>query len=179
MKLSIDPKVSSLLAAVANLLTEQGVKSYLVGGFVRDALLGRETADIDIAVAQDGVEIARKLASALGGKFVLLDEVNRVGRVVIVDKEAPSGRWEIDLSTFQDSIEGDLARRDFTIDAIAVDLGELAKDTHLIDPFNGWADLKHGVIRAVSETTFSSDAVRLLRAVRLAAELGFSLDKSY
>jgi len=176
LKLSIDPRASSLLAAVNNLLIEQGVKPYLVGGFVRDVLLGRDTADIDIAVAQDAVEIAQKVADALGGRFVLLDKVNRVGRVVVIDKKAPSGRWELDLSTFQGSIEGDLARRDFTIDAIAVDLGELAKEVRLIDPFSGWADLKKGVIRAVSETTFQSDAARLLRAVRLASELGFSLD---
>jgi len=172
MKLAIDPQASSLLAAINNLLTEQGVRSYLVGGFVRDLLLGRETADIDIAVAGDGVEIARKVADALGGKFVPLDKVNRVGRV-IAGKEA---RRELDFSTFQGSIEDDLAERDFTIDAIAVDPGELAKDVRLIDPFKGRADLKKGVIRAVSETAFQSDAARLLRAVRLAAELGFSVD---
>jgi len=179
MKLSIDPRALSLLATVKNLLAEQGAKSYLVGGFVRDALLGRDTADIDIAVAQDGVEIAQKVASALGGRFVLLDKVNRVGRVVIAAKETSPGWWELDFSTFQGSIESDLARRDFTIDAIAVDLGGLTKDydVPLIDPFNGWADLKKGVIRAVSEMAFQSDSARLLRAVRLAAELGFSVDK--
>ena len=177
MKLSIDPGVSSLLAAVNNLLTEQDIKAYLVGGFVRDVLLGRETADIDIAVSRDGVEVAQKVANALGGKFVLLDKVNRVGRVIVVDKEAASGRWELDLSTFKGSIEDDLAGRDFTIDAIAVDSKELGKDVHLIDPFGGRADLERGVIRAVSETAFQSDAARLLRAVRLAAELGFSLDR--
>jgi poly(A) polymerase len=169
VKLSIDPKVSSLLAAVANLLTEQDIKSYLVGGFVRDVLLGRKTADIDIAVATDAVEVAQQIAGALGGKFVLLDRKNKVGRVIVVD-------MELDFSTFEGSIEDDLARRDFTIDAIAVDPGELDKDVHLIDPFNGRADLKKGVIRAVSETAFQSDAARLLRAVRLAAELDFSLD---
>jgi poly(A) polymerase len=176
MKLAIGPQVLSLLATVNDLLSGEGVRSYLVGGFVRDALLGRGTADIDIAVARDGVEVAQKVADALGGSFVLLDRVNRVGRVVIASKEAPSGRWELDFSTFQGSIEQDLARRDFTIDAIAVDPGELAKTVRLIDPFNGWADLKGGIIRAVSEKTFEADAVRLLRAVRLAAELGFSLD---
>ncbi|GAH12578.1 unnamed protein product, partial [marine sediment metagenome] len=75
--------------------------------------------------------------------------------------------------------EQDLGRRDFTIDSIAVDLEELTKDyadVRLIDPFDGWADLQNGVIRAVSETAFQSDAARLLRAVRLAAELGFGLD---
>jgi poly(A) polymerase len=177
LKISIEPRASSLLAAVNNLLTKQDIKSYLVGGFVRDALLRRDTADIDIALDADALEIASKVANALGGRFVLLDKVNKVGRVVVVDKKAPSeGRWQLDFATFQDSIEQDLARRDFTIDAIAIDLGELAKAVHLIDPFNGWADLKNGVIRAVSETAFQSDAARLLRAVRLAAELGFSLD---
>ena len=153
---------------------------------MRDSLLRRDTADIDIAVAADAVEIASKVADALGGRFVLLDKANRVGRVVVVDKEAPSGgRWELDFSTFQGSIEQDLARRDFTIDAMAVDLRNIVYQPHpltlspslpIIDPFGGWADLQHGVIRTVSETAFESDAARLLRAVRLAAELGFSLD---
>jgi poly(A) polymerase len=175
MKLSIDPRALSLLTKVNDLLRGEGV--YLVGGFVRDALLGRATADIDLAVARDGVEVAQKIADALGGRFVLLDRVNRVGRVVIADKEAPSGRWELDFSSFQGSIESDLARRDFTIDAIAVDLGEVGGAIHPVDPFNGRADLKQGIVCAVSKTSFQTDAVRLLRAVRLAAELGFSLDR--
>ena len=185
----IEPRASLLLTKVSNFLTEQGVKSYLVGGFVRDALLGRNTADIDVAVAADALEIGPKVATALGGRYVLLDEVNRVSRVVLVNEAAPSagGQWQIDFSTFQGSIEQDLARRDFTIDAIAVDLGGIvyqpfglepsrAKPCPLIDPFNGWDDLRQGVVRAVSEAAFKSDAVRLLRAVRLAAELGFSID---
>jgi poly(A) polymerase len=181
MKLSIEPRAASLLSKVNNLLTEQGIKSYLVGGFVRDVLLGRETADIDIAVAADGVEVAQKIAEALGGRFVLLDKVNRVCRVVVVDKEVPSGgRWQLDFSSLLGSIEHDLGQRDFTIDAIAIDPGELVKDyraVRLIDPFNGWVDLQHGVIRSVSARAFPSDAARLLRAVRLAAELGFSIER--
>ena len=180
MKLVIDPGASSLLTAVNNFLTERDIKSYLVGGFVRDVLLRRGMADIDIAVAADAVEVAQQIATALGGRFVLLDKVKRVGRVVMADNEAPSGgQWELDFSTFGGSIEQDLAQRDFTIDAIAVDLGELTKNyanVHLIDPFNGQADLQHGVIRSVSEAAFPSDAARLLRAVRLAAELGFAID---
>ncbi len=175
----IEPRASLLLTKVGNFLAEQGVKSYLVGGFVRDALLGRNTADIDVAVAADALEIAPKVATALGGRHVLLDEVNRVSRVVLVNEAAPSagGQWQLDFSTFQGSIEQDLARRDFTIDAIAVDLGGVVNQPHpLIDPFNGWNDLRQGVVRAVSEAAFKSDAVRLLRAVRLAAELGFSID---
>jgi len=178
LKLFIEPRASLLLTKVSNFLTEQSIQSYLVGGFVRDVLLGRDTADIDIAVAADALEIAPKLANALSGRYVLLDEVNRVGRVVLIDNEA-GGRWELDFSTFSGGIEQDLARRDFTVDAIAVDLGELGTDytsVQLIDPFGGWNDLRQGVIRAVSEAAFKSDAVRLLRAVRLAAELNFSID---
>jgi poly(A) polymerase len=176
LKLYPESRTSLLLTKVSHFLTEQGVKSYLVGGLVRDVLLGRDTADIDIAVALDALEIAPKVATALGGKYVLLDEINGVGRVILVNE---AGRWELDFSTFRDSIEQDLARRDFTIDAMAIDLSQLGKgytDLQLIDPFNGLDDLHQGVIRAVSETAFQSDAARLLRAVRLAAELDFSID---
>jgi len=144
-------------------------------------LLRRDTADIDIAVAADALKVAAKVATALGGRYVLLDEVNGVGRVVLSSEEAPSakGQWYLDFSTVKGNIEDDLARRDFTIDAIAVDLGRLGKDytdVQVIDPFNGWGDLKRGIIRAVTDTAFESDPARLLRAVRLAAELGFSID---
>jgi poly(A) polymerase len=178
LKLSIETGTRSLLATVNNLLDRQGVKSYLVGGFVRDVCLRRDTADIDIALAADALEIAPRLAEALGGKFVRLDEENKVGRVLVADKKAPSGgRWQLDFSTFEGGIEQDLGRRDFTVDAMAVDLGELSQDDiPLIDPFNGRDDLDKRIIRAVSGTAFSSDAARLLRAVRLAAELDFTLD---
>jgi poly(A) polymerase len=180
LKLVIEPTASLLLTKVSNFLTEQNVKWYVVGGFVRDMLLERDTADIDIAVAADALEIAPKVASALGGKYVPLDKVNRVGRVVLVDERAPTarGHWELDFSTFEGNIEHDLARRDFTIDAMAVDLLRLERDyadVQLIDPFNGEDDLRRGVVRAVAETAFTSDAARLLRAVRLAAELDFSI----
>ena len=174
----IEPEALSILTRVSNFLTELEVKSYLVGGFVRDVLLGRDTADIDIAIAADALEIAPKVATAFGGKYVLLDEANRVGRVILVDKGTPpTGRqWQIDFSTFEGSIEQDLAQRDFTIDAMAVDLSQvISQPPELIDPFNGRDDLHQGVVRAVAESAFESDAARLIRAVRLAAELGFSI----
>ncbi len=177
LKLLIEPSASLILSEVGNFMAERGIRSYLVGGFVRDALLERHTADIDIAVATDAPEIASDLAIARGGRYVLLDEVNRVGRVIVAGEE--TGRWVLDFSTVTGNIEHDLARRDFTIDAMAVDLGKLEEDyshVQLIDPFGGWDDLHRGVIRAVSDSTFESDAVRLLRAVRLAAELGFSIE---
>jgi poly(A) polymerase len=176
LKLLIRPQALLPLTTVSNFLVEQGITSYLVGGVLRDVLLERGTADIDIAVKGDALEIAAKVATALGGKYVLLDEINRVGRVVLVDEE---GRRELDFSTLKGNIEQDLAQRDFTIDAMAVDLSRLDKeqiDIQLIDPFEGRNDLQRGVIRVVADTAFESDAVRLLRAVRLAAELGFTID---
>jgi len=177
-----ESKVWLLLTRISDFLARQNIEAYLVGGLLRDVLLRRDTADIDLAIASDALEIAPKVASALGGKYVLLDRVNRLGRVVLADKDAPSNKvqWELDFSTFEGNIEQDLARRDFTIDAMAVDLRQFGKgfsDVQLIDPFNGWDDLHQGVIRVVSEAAFESDAARLLRAVRLAAELDFSIDK--
>ena len=181
LELFIAPEVSSLLTRVARFLTKEGVKPYLVGGFVRDMLLKRQTADIDIAITADAMEIIPRLADALGGKFVPLDELNSIARVVLFDKETSSHKvkWELDFSSITETIEQDMAQRDFTIDAMAIELGnEVALQSHyvLIDPFKGYDDLQHGIIRAVSDNIFQSDAARLLRAIRLAAELGFSID---
>jgi poly(A) polymerase len=178
LKLSIDPEALSLLTTVNGFLAERGIQSYLTGGFVRDVLLGRDTADIDIALSSDVLELAPRVAVAVGGRYVLLDEVNGVGRVVVASRGTPLAgrRWQIDFSTVRGDIWQDLGRRDFTVDAMAVELGEVGKDyVPLIDPFNGWDDLHRGVIRAVIETAMVSDAIRLLRAVRLAAELGFTI----
>ena len=192
LELSFEPGALLLLTKVSKFLTKQGIKSYLVGGFVRDLLLRRDTADIDMAVAADALEIASEVAAVVNGRYVPLDEVNKIGRVVIANEgTAPtSGQWVLDFSTVKDNIEQDLAQRDFTVDAMSVDLGEVANqpnsrdesgrdrvDVQLIDPFGGRNDLAQGIIRAVNKAVFESDAARLLRAVRLAAELGFSIDK--
>jgi poly(A) polymerase len=177
----VSRETSLLLTRLSHFLTERGIKSYLIGGFVRDLLLGRDTADIDIALAADALEVAPQIAKSLGGKYVLLDEVNGIGRVVVSGEE---GRWELDFTTLKGDIEQDLAQRDFTIDAMAIDLEKIVGEgskvptrlPELIDPFQGWHDLQQGVVRAVSEAVFASDPARLLRAVRLAAELGFRID---
>ncbi|MCX6003170.1 MAG: HD domain-containing protein [Chloroflexi bacterium] len=172
-KALIESELLSLLARISEFLAEQKVPAYLVGGFVRDTLLGRDTMDIDIAVGANALEIAPRLAELLGGKFVLLDESNKIGRIVLKD-------WVIDIASFTGRIEDDLSRRDFTIDAMAVDLKHLVgdnQDVSLVDPLEGQADLDQGILRIVAETAFGADPVRLLRAVRLATELGFSIDR--
>lgn len=180
------------MTTVSNLLAKQDIQSYIVGGFVRDVLLGRDTDDIDIAVEADAVKLALNIATAIGGKYVLLDKVNKVSRVVLINKEAR--QWKLDFSTVDGSIDQDLARRDFTINSMAIDLKKIANQPHLptlsplkkdkappkppmlTDPFHGWDDLHRKAIRAVAESAFKADAVRLLRAVRLAAELDFAIE---
>src|SRR4030043_176845 len=111
LKLHVRPDAARLLTEISQLLTEEGVQSYLVGGFVRDMLLGRDTADIDIAVATDALAIAPRVASAFGGKYIQLDAENRVGRVILFNNRAAhaKGEWTLDFATLKGNIEQDLA----------------------------------------------------------------------
>ena len=173
--------LNTVLNKLSQFLRQQAGQSYIVGGFLRDWLLGRETNDIDIALDGDALSIAQRVAQILEGKFVLLDEVNNIARVVI---SAQGKQWHLDFSSFSGNIKSDLARRDFTINALAMELAQLnviastAKQSQLklIDPFSGKKDLEKGIVRAVSDKIFEADAARLLRAVRLAAELGFTIE---
>ncbi|MBN2076271.1 MAG: CCA tRNA nucleotidyltransferase [Dehalococcoidales bacterium] len=179
---SVKPETIVLLQKIEENLAARNIDSYIVGGFVRDILLGRETADIDITVAGDSREIAESISAILGGRYVLLDDVNKVARVILFEnrKSPDEASYVLDFSSFSETIEKDLARRDFTVDAMAVELSEFAKDfrnVDIIDPYNGKVDLDKQIIRAVSDEVFSEDSVRLLRAVRLAGELGFSIDR--
>jgi poly(A) polymerase len=176
LKLLLKPGALPLLARINDFLTRRGTQGYIVGGFIRDAILARDTADIDITLATDALKVAPELATALGGKYVLLDEANRVARIIIKETD----QWQIDCSTIENSIGQDLQRRDFTIDAMAIRLDRFiagATDKDILDPFGGLKDLRHRVIRSVSNQTFTADALRLLRGVRLAAELGFTVSR--
>ncbi|MFH1662341.1 MAG: HD domain-containing protein [Chloroflexota bacterium] len=178
LKLSLNPTTLSLLSRVEDFLSRHDTRAYVVGGFLRDFIIKRSTADIDIALEADALHIAPQIADHLGGKFVALDEMNGVGRVILSEPgEHPDSRqWQIDFSTIEDGIAQDLARRDFTIDAMAISLDKIVKGTatsEIIDPFNGLEDIERRVIKATGDTIFREDAARLLRAVRLAAELNF------
>jgi len=195
------------LAKISHLLDIQKKQGYIVGGFIRDWLLERETNDIDIAVSGAALTIAREVAGEIGGKFVLLDDVNDVARVVVIEDEQTRGtsqnqesrgaEWHFDFSPFTGDIEADLARRDFTINAMALELSQfVAASTatttsprksarlltekqsrlKLIDPFSGKEDLRDKIVRGLNERIFEADAARLLRAVRLAAELDFTIE---
>jgi poly(A) polymerase len=142
--------------------------AWLVGGAVRDRALGRETDDYDVAVRGDARGVARALARRTDGHAFALSEAFGVWRVV--DREH---RWQVDvLPVLGDSIEADLAGRDFTINAIAEPLG----GGPYVDPFGGLVDLRDRKLRMVSRRAFVQDPLRTLRLPRLAAELGFSVD---
>ena len=155
--------VRALRAALAD-----GPEAWLVGGVVRDAHLGRPLADLDLAVAGDPEQVARRVAKALGGPAFSLSEA--FGSWRALDGER---RFEVDVSALQgDTIEADLARRDFTINAMAVPLA--GGDT--LDPHGGRADLEARVLRVLGAQAYVQDPLRPLRLVRLAAELGFAPD---
>jgi poly(A) polymerase len=163
--------VRTLLAAADELLS--GRPGFLVGGSLRDALLGRPATDIDLAVQGDAPSVARALAERLGGHFVLLDAQRGITRVVL--DEGPARL--MDITTMDGDIRADLGRRDFTIDALAASLEPLARgeSPELIDPYGGLPDLANGLVRLVSERALVDDPLRLLRAVRLVAQLDFRL----
>ena len=185
-----DPAIAPLRQLRA-ILTDSGAEAYVVGGFLRDLILGTPATDIDLAVRGDAISIARDAAKALGGAFVLLHEEHATARIVLPRMEAdPRPRFTLDLSSYSGSIEQDLTGRDFTIDALAVSLDDALAwwesgdppraaggDLHLIDPCGGLHDLASKRIRVVSDHAFRSDAARLLRAVRLSAKLGFTIDE--
>jgi poly(A) polymerase len=171
LKLAMEPEASQLLTEIGRFTAKKEIPAFIVGGFVRDMLLGHATADIDIAVAADALEVARDVATALGGTYVRLDDVNRTGRVVLPDK-----KWQVDFTTLKQDIAHDLAQRDFTINAMAIELGKSLEVGNIIDPFHGQEDLRRRLVSAVNDAVFEADAARLIRAVRLAAELGFHLD---
>lgn len=169
--------MDSILARLSQFITHrQAGRAYVVGGFVRDRLLGKPVADIDVAVPGDAPELAQKLALSWGGSFVLLDEENSIARVVLPGEK---GGLTVDFTTLRGSIEQDLSQRDFTVDALAIDLETAAGDwtaEAVIDPLGGKHDLQSKLIRAVSHQAFEQDPARLLRAVRIAAEYGFTID---
>jgi poly(A) polymerase len=175
LKLSIKPEAARLLTEISRLLAAENIRAYLVGGFVRDSALERDTDDIDIAVDADALAVAREIASSLSAKFIPLDDINLIARVVI-----PGSQWHIDFSSFKGSIEQDLARRDFTVNAMAYTLDESItsgiETSNVIDPFGGIQDLHHRLLKALNGDIFAADPARLLRAVRIAAELDLDID---
>ena len=156
-------------------------KLYLVGGFLRDLLLGRKPSDIDLVLDGFVLPLAEELSIRLGGSLVVLDKNRDTYRVALKNKDGSV--FCVDLQGAGDGgIYADLKRRDFTINAMALSLSDYHNspcwDEYIIDPMGGLADLARGIIRVCSQSSLENDPVRALRAFRLSAKLGFILDPS-
>jgi tRNA nucleotidyltransferase (CCA-adding enzyme) len=160
-----------------------GAAAYAVGGPVRDLLRGRPSRDADIAVEGDAVAVARRLADVLGGGRVVVHRtfgtaVVRAGGVRIDLAATRSERYPHPAAlpvVSPAGIEADLARRDFTVNALAAGLSG-PRAGELLDPFDGRSDLVAGTIRILHPGSFQDDPTRIFRAARYAARLGFALD---
>ena len=163
-------------------LESQGFETFVVGGFLRDLFLSRETSDIDLATAARPEEVDRVLCDLTviptgiqhGTVTVLVGD--RSIEVTTFRKDgAYADHRHPTTVTYSETIEEDLSRRDFTINALAWN-----EKRGLLDPYGGFADLKRSVIRAVGDPIerFKEDALRILRALRLSSELQFKIDSA-
>ena len=169
----------------SQIVSEQGLEAYVVGGFVRDLMLGRPSKDIDIVVVGNGLELAKACAEKLRVKKVSFFDHFGTAHFIYkdLDIEFVGSRKEsynehsrnpkISTGTLKDDQE----RRDFTINALAIDLRQ-ENFGELLDPFEGIGDLEKGVIRTPldPEKTFSDDPLRMMRAIRFATQLNFKIE---
>ncbi len=142
--------------------------SYLVGGYIRDIILGREPekVDLDIVVPLNAIEIGKKIAENIGSKLIILDKNREVVRIIL-------NNIYIDIANqVTTTIEGDLYSRDFSINSIAF----LFDKKCLFDPFNGLKDLEISLLRTHSENNLLDDPLRILRCFRFVSELNFKID---
>jgi len=187
MDIKCTEKESFILNKIAHAAEELGVETYLIGGFVRDKIIGRKTKDADIVCVGDGIGLAKAVAKRFkpeprfsyfknfGTAHLKVDDFD----VEFVGARKESYRYHSrkpDVSP--GNLKDDQDRRDFTINALAISLNE--KDHgKLIDPFDGINDIKKGIIRTPLEPsqTFSDDPLRMMRAIRFASQLGFTIEQ--
>lgn len=189
-QVKIKQNLPSYVLTAAEKLRDNGYEAYLVGGSVRDILLGKEPHDYDIATNAYPEEVQKIFEKSIptGAKFgtiiVLIpdeDGENHDIEVTTYRSEADyyGGRWPTKVE-FTKTIDKDLARRDFTINAMALRLdNDILEGEDIVDLFGGMEDLSKGQIRAVGDPIerFSEDGIRSLRACRLAANLGFEIEE--
>ncbi|MGF1638167.1 MAG: CCA tRNA nucleotidyltransferase [Cyclobacteriaceae bacterium] len=180
-KYLINQPAFKLIAEVAG-----DTETYVVGGYVRDLLLGRKTKDIDIVCVGSGIELATKVSKALG-KGTVLSVFKNFGTALVkrgdLEIEFVGARKESYRSDSrkplveEGSLDDDQKRRDFTINAMAISLNS-ENYGQLIDPFNGVQDLKRKILKTPlePEITFSDDPLRMMRAIRFAAQLNFDIE---
>lgn len=178
-------RIAPVIDDLGKLFTDAGHEIYLVGGSVRDALLGVLGDDLDFTTSAHPDETEALLKRFTNTTWAIGKEFGTIGAV----RHSEGTDWKIEVTTFRadlyrsdsrkpevafgDTIEGDLIRRDFTVNAMAVNLATRA----FVDPYNGLDDLADGIIRTPStpELSFSDDPLRMMRAARFASRLGFTV----
>jgi putative nucleotidyltransferase with HDIG domain len=168
-----------------NAVAELDVRAFVIGGYVRDVILGRECKDIDVVVEGSGIDLAKKVASKLG-KGVQVNIFKNFGTAMIhledIELEFVGARKE----SYRDhsrkpivedgTIQEDQERRDFTINALAVALHNTSNE--IIDPFGGLEDIRNKILRTplLPDQTYSDDPLRMMRAIRFSSQLGFQIE---
>jgi len=176
------PREKKLLKTILRFAKKKKIKLYLVGGYLRDIILKREKAnpDIDFSLKKGAINFGRLLAREIKAGFVVLDKEHGCCRLVKRIKDAV---YTLDFTDFRGKdLKHDLLHRDFTINAIALELEDIFKedknlDSLSIDPYGARADLRAKTIRIVNNKGFDEDPLRVLRAFSLAVIFGFEIDK--
>ncbi|UCF70433.1 MAG: CCA tRNA nucleotidyltransferase [candidate division WOR-3 bacterium] len=183
LRSSAKKKKKSVLRKVIDFFVKSEYHAYLVGGYVRDSTLGRESIDIDVVVEGDAIAAARKLNEKIKGKIVAYAEFGTAS--ISVDNlrvDLASARTEKYKSpahlphVFPSTIVEDLNRRDFTINAIAMSISR-ENFGEIFDPFEGLADIKRKLIRILHRNSFIDDPTRIFRALRYKNRFGFKLEE--
>lgn len=191
---------TAIFKNVSAIAAQLGVKVYAVGGYVRDEILqpGKPKKDIDFVVAGSGLEFARAFAEKLGedaGSLVEFPDFDTARFVFVVTEGETDVVKEVEFAGARreaynhdsrkpmvqaTTLDEDLSRRDFTVNAMAREVVDSALDPVIIDPFNGLVDLRNKLLRTPlnPDETFSEDPLRMLRAARFAAQLGFAIEHS-
>jgi len=174
-------KDRGLLETILRIANKRKVKLYLVGGYLRDILLGREkkNPDIDFCLRRTAINFGKDVARKIKGGFVILDKTHGCSRVV---KRIKDKIYTLDFTDFRGkTIEDDLLHRDFTINALSIELEKFFSggtiENLIIDPYKGRRDLGLKIVRLVNKKAFDEDPLRVLRAFSLAIIFDFKIDK--
>ena len=167
-------KICSLIGSICE---ASNIQAYLVGGCIRDHLLERSVNDIDIVVSHNSKAIAADISAKLGGTYFVIDSDENLYRINLQNETTI---LNIDIGNFHESICDNLSERDFTIDAMAIKLDSKFSGitlNDLIDPYGGLISISDRVIKSVSDFIFQDDPLRLLRCIRLHAQLDFEIEQ--
>lgn len=179
--------IDDVLVSIGSIADENNVEAYVVGGYVRDTLLGKRCKDIDIVVVGDGIAFSRMVANRLNISNVVVYEKFGTAMLPLSDGKiefvAAREEWyeqnSRKPSVKNASLQSDLSRRDFTVNALAASLKK-SRWGELIDPFHGREDLDRKILRTPlePEKTFDDDPLRMMRAIRFASQLQFTIEET-